>query len=233
MIAVIGLGLVLGISGPFHTITMLPLMPRVVYWLFIAVTTHAIGSLIIVVCKQAVPQKLVWVRIICSTLIIGTTVTVLLAGLNRVVFDYDPTDPHNTIPEWWIVTLISGVIDVGFHLTKRRDTAPPPPLLSRIAVAKRGPLISLSAEDHYVKVSTTNGHDMTLIRLADAIKEVGDTAGLQIHRSHWVALDHVIDIQRVNDRGVAVLSNNETRPISRSYMTAVREAGLLNRSRNG
>ncbi|MBB5723336.1 hypothetical protein FHS72_002976 [Loktanella ponticola] len=233
IVAIVSLGLILGISGPFNTITMLTLAPRTLYWLFVVATTYAVGFLISSVYRQLFANQPVWLRIICSTLTIGTCVTILMAGLNSLVFEVNPADPHKTLPEWWVVTLISAVVDVGTHLVQRRHETTPPPLMDRIAVGKRGPLISLSAEDHYVKVSTTRGHDMTLIRLSDAMKEVGDTAGLQIHRSHWVALDHVVDIQRVNDRAVAVLSNEETRPISRSYMAAVRDAGLLQRSSNG
>ena len=74
---------------------------------------------------------------------------------------------------------------------------------------------------------------MLLMRLSDAINEVGATDGLQIHRSHWVAMDQISDVRRINDRGEVTLSSGDTRPISRGYMNAARDAGLVPRGRNG
>ena len=42
-------------------------------------------------------------------------------------------------------------------------------------------------EDHYVRVFTDAGESLILLRLSDAMAEVRDVPGLQIHRSHWVA----------------------------------------------
>jgi DNA-binding LytR/AlgR family response regulator len=56
---------------------------------------------------------------------------------------------------------------------------------------KREPLVTLSAEDHYVRLTTTNGTKLLLIRLSDAIKEIGDMRGMQIHRSHWIVMDQI------------------------------------------
>jgi len=55
--------------------------------------------------------------------------------------------------------------------------------MQRLPWGKRGPLVTLSAEDHYVRLTTNNGTKLLLIRLLDAIKEVGNTRGMQIHRS--------------------------------------------------
>ncbi len=95
------------------------------------------------------------------------------------------------------------------------------------APQKRGALIALSAEDHYVRVTTTAGTELVLMRLADAMAEISQTQGLQVHRSHWVALDQVVKVIRIGGRGELTLSDGSTRPISRGFMPAVRAAGLL------
>lgn len=52
-------------------------------------------------------------------------------------------------------------------------------------VDKRGILIRLEVQDHYVLVVTSRGTQLLLMRLGDAIVEAGP--GQQVHRSHWVA----------------------------------------------
>ena len=61
---------------------------------------------------------------------------------------------------------------------------------------QRGGLLALSVEDHYVDIVTDKGKTLVLMRLADAMKETGSVAGLQIHRSHWVARGAVIKAHR-------------------------------------
>jgi hypothetical protein len=223
MIVLGGVGVVLGLSGPFQTISLLSTGPRIAYWLFVAATTYSLGCFLSFFCSGLMRRQPIWVHIVVNSLVIGTAVTLTIETLNSVV--YGPASGGET-PSWAVLVLISGVIEAGMHLTRPKKPDITPPLLDRISAAKRGPLIALSSEDHYVKITTTNGVDLTLMRLSDAMKEVGGTEGMQIHRSHWVAFEHVVDIKRDKASNLAVLSNGETRPISRSYMTAVREAGL-------
>jgi DNA-binding LytR/AlgR family response regulator len=68
---------------------------------------------------------------------------------------------------------------------------------------------------------------MILMRLADAIKEVGQTAGLQVHRSHWVAAAAVTSAKRTGDRAILTMSHGADIPVSRTYIPAIKEAGLL------
>ena len=44
---------------------------------------------------------------------------------------------------------------------------------------------------NYVEVWTERGTHLVLMRLSDAIRETAGENGLQIHRSHWVALGAV------------------------------------------
>jgi DNA-binding LytR/AlgR family response regulator len=68
---------------------------------------------------------------------------------------------------------------------------------------------------------------LILLRLSDAMAEVRDVRGLQIHRSHWVATHAVDRIERLSDGRLRVhLVNGLTLPVSRTFVRAVREAGL-------
>ncbi|ERM03598.1 hypothetical protein Q644_00945 [Brucella intermedia 229E] len=75
----------------------------------------------------------------------------------------------------------------------------PPPLLARLKPGNRGAILRLSAEDHYTRIVTSRGgEELLLLRFSDALNEVGNTSGLQIHRSHWVADRHVAELCKTN-----------------------------------
>src|SRR5690606_41763012 len=99
-----------------------------------------------------------------------------------------------------------------------------PPILDRLPRQVRGKLSHMSMADHYVEVFTDRGKALVLMRLADAIAETRGVPGLQIHRSHWVALDAVAAFKRLNGRPGGALKTGEILPVSRSYLAAVRAA---------
>ena len=101
------------------------------------------------------------------------------------------------------------------------------PLVDRLPHAIRGKLAYLSMQDHYVEVHTDRGSTLVLMRLADAIREAGDIPGLRIHRSHWVALDAVTGSRRNDGKLFLKLGESVLLPVSRSYVDAVRKAGLI------
>lgn len=70
---------------------------------------------------------------------------------------------------------------------------------------------------------------MVLLRLSDAIREVGNTDGLQVHRSHWVAKSAVTKAERTGDRALLSMSHGPDIPVSRSNLPKLRDAGLLPR----
>nr|WP_255714076.1 LytTR family DNA-binding domain-containing protein [Pelagibacterium xiamenense] len=62
------------------------------------------------------------------------------------------------------------------------------------------------------------------MRLADAIAETDGVAGLQIHRSHWVAASAVAGLERRNGKTFVALRSGALLPVSRSYLAAARAA---------
>ena len=83
-------------------------------------------------------------------------------------------------------------------------------------------LISLSSQDHYVEVVTDKGTELIHMRLSDALEDLKDYPGQQIHRSHWIAARAFLGTTRENKRLVVRLSDGRTLPVSRSYATEVR-----------
>jgi DNA-binding LytR/AlgR family response regulator len=102
-----------------------------------------------------------------------------------------------------------------------------PPILERVSLPQRGRLIALIVEDHYVDIVTDKGRTLVLMRLADAIREAAPVPGLQVHRSHWVALAAVAKTLRSEGKVLLELSNGMKLPVSRGYLPAARDAGLV------
>jgi hypothetical protein len=87
-------------------------------------------------------------------------------------------------------------------------------------------LWAVSSEDHYLRVHTSLGEELILMRLADAMRDLDGTDGLQTHRSWWVAKNGVADVRREGGKLILVLKSGTQAPVSRTFAPAVRDAGL-------
>jgi len=104
--------------------------------------------------------------------------------------------------------------------------APPPRFLERLPVKLRGgEIYAVEAEDHYLRLHTSKGQDLILLRLSDAVAELEGIEGAQTHRSWWVAKAAVRDAKRGDGRATLTLKSGVEAPVSRAYAKALREAG--------
>ncbi|NBE08131.1 LytTR family DNA-binding domain-containing protein [Paragemmobacter ruber] len=244
-------GAALGIAGPFGTFTALPLGPRLAYWIVMILGTGCVGlilcrSMTTVLQGRGLPRRLASVL---SGLLAGLPIVAMVHGLNSLLLPPDAL-AIGPIPLTLALLVISvcvslAVAEIFFsrpappspaHPTPAPATAPAPAhsptppqprLLARLPAHLRGPLIALTATDHYTEVTTAHGTARLLLRLSDAIAETAPTPGLRIHRSHWVALDQIASARRDGPRAVITLSDGSTRPVSRGFLPAVEQAGLL------
>ena len=74
---------------------------------------------------------------------------------------------------------------------------------------------------------TTAGSTLVLMRFVDAVAELDGAGGLRVHRSYWVARRHVEGAARQDGRTTLRLTGGHEVPVSRTYMSAVRAAGLV------
>ena len=114
------------------------------------------------------------------------------------------------------------------------DPAPMPERRRRAALIDRLPLhlqqgriAALEADDHYLRVHTTLGSELLLLRLGDAVAEVDGIDGLRCHRSWWVAREAVAAVHRRDGRITLSLSTGIEVPVSRNHVPALRAAGWL------
>ena len=99
--------------------------------------------------------------------------------------------------------------------------------LERLPVKYRSAeLYAISSEDHYLRVHTSLGEELILMRLADALRELAAADGLQTHRSWWVSRAGISEARRENGKLTLVLKSGSDAPVSRTYMNAVKDAGL-------
>lgn len=98
----------------------------------------------------------------------------------------------------------------------------PPPMLTRLKPENRGPILRLSAEDHYTLTVTSRGRELILIRFSDALSELGDTVGTQIHRSHWIARAAFETLVTKEGKLLARLKDGTELPVSRSFAGEVK-----------
>ena len=82
-------------------------------------------------------------------------------------------------------------------------------------------VIYLKVSGHYITVITTAGSGILLMRFADAVAEL-EGAGMQVHRSFWVAYRHITAIEQREGRTVVCLTGGEVVPVSRTFVAAVR-----------
>jgi LytTr DNA-binding domain len=255
--AILIVAVMLGVVGPFGTFSQMPFLPRLGYWLAVALMTYAIGYVVIgLVLGYYLPGRSYrGAKVLAAGFVAAVPITASVALLNTALFA-DPRWVNGDLAALFInVALISSGISFLYDLILGRDgeekvtaaaephsaaapsptvfptdAAPPmarPPLIERLPASARGRLTYMSMQDHYVDVHTDRGSALILLRLADAMRETAPMAGLQIHRSHWVALDAVQDTLRKDGKLYVKMSDGALLPVSRSFLAAAREAGIF------
>ena len=151
---------------------------------------------------------IIYVSVAVLMLAIGSTVVAVLARRRR--------NPENA------EAAVNGDDDAIGRTADRTSR-----FLDRLPPELGRDLIHLQMADHYVEAFTTAGSTLVLMRFADAIAELDGADGLRVHRSHWVARDHVVGTARRNGRRVLRLTGGREAPVSRGYLADVRAAGLV------
>lgn len=227
--ALIGAAVILTLVAPFETGAVMAALPRLAYWGVLVFASYGIGYAANLSAKRLAPQSLIRCILISGALTgLGALICVYL--LNGLALQYWAIGRDLAVLATNVVVIsivISAIFQVAYAGAENRPERAPPAILDRIAFDKRAALVALSVEDHYVRVRTLRGEEMVLMRLSDAIRETGDVAGLQVHRSHWVALDQVQGATRRGDGAVLTMSHGPEIPVSRANLAKIKDAGLL------
>lgn len=229
---------VLGVSGPFDTNETLGPVLSFVYWAVVVISTLFTGNFFgrLMVAKIALDRKPTGIQLTVIVAAVAVVVTTLVQLINWVAFGFPPVpaaEAGGLFFRVFVVVLAVSILMVLIYLGSGRiqtadaETKKSPKILERLEFDRRGELISLSVTDHYVEVTTNKGQSLILMRLRDAISEAEGVNGLQVHRSHWVAIQQIKSARRVGNKAVLTMSNRREIPASRTYVKDLRTAGVL------
>lgn len=228
VVVLMGISIILTVMAPFGTHEIDPVIVRFGYWAIIVVSTALtasfLGDAVMIACKDKI-SRIAAVALSAIASAVGVCVVVL--AVNWLIFGLVPFGPEiwSFVSTVFVISLvISGIFA---FLDSQPNEASAPPILARLPFERRGALLSLSAVDHYVNVRTKKGNQLVLMRLADAMNEVGSTEGLQVHRSHWVARDAIQSVKRDGDRAILTLIDGTEIPASRRFIPDLKAAKIL------
>lgn len=225
--------LVLGFLGPFGSYAM-PLLERLAYWFimfnlgyFIYYFSHRLTDWIF---KNKSPHPVL--LFITPTLLASVPLSILVGyatfqvgyrfTLSMPIFIY-------LLPQVFILGII--IDSIMRFINKQQDTKiinkPSQTFINRLPLNLGDKLVCFAMEDHYIQVYTELGSHMILMRMKDALIELQDYNGLQVHRSYWVAVDAIDNVIKNSRKTLLVMNNGLQIPVSRKYLPTIKEAGLL------
>ncbi len=105
-----------------------------------------------------------------------------------------------------------------------------PDLNTLVPADKRGEILSLSAQDHYVEITTIKGRHLSRMPMKKAVSMVPEGAGLQVHRSHWAAFAAMLTVEKEAERHILVLRNGARLPVAKPKLAEL-QAYLESRAR--
>jgi DNA-binding LytR/AlgR family response regulator len=225
-------GLFLAFIGPFGTVTG-TLVQRIVFWMVLVEGGTALGvgvsaaTLVSTDRLRDRPYRVAVVAALAMTLPFTGAVLAMAAW----VFPERHIGWLNVaLPALLLCLVMNGVNALAHRQPAethaRMAQAGPVRFLERLPPRLRGAdLHAVEAEDHYLRLHTSKGQDLILLRLADAIAELDGIEGARTHRSWWVAKAAVTGVRRGDGRATLTLASGAEAPVSRSYARALREAG--------
>lgn len=190
-----------------------------------------------------------WALLIASALIGAIPLTFQIRWLVETI-----VAPQAGLPAPWVTYLNVCVINTVFSLIQylaierwplfQTDPTSEQPGVSNTPVASRkevliptigllrrrpaglnGVIQYLQMEDHYLRIQTDEGSDLVLHRMGDAVEDLAETDGKQVHKSWWVSHAIVDEIRNENRKRIVVARDGTIIPIGRSFENSLREAG--------
>lgn len=231
--AALVVGMALGLLGPFGTYGDLSTAERYGYWIGLTLLMWLQTAAAFAVLRRAaiVRPSPLWAQAALAAAVGSVPTTFEVAYVEGLLRVGDVLTPRSLAETYGSVLVIA----VGFFVPLtllQHGARPAPPALDDAGLGRAlprelsGPIVALRAEDHYLRVFTAAGEALIHYRFSDAVRELGD-AGVQVHRSWWVARDAVERVQRTGERQTLVLRGGVEAPVSRGYAVAARAAGLI------
>ena len=226
------LAAVIGLLGPFGTFAVFAPLERHLYWALVVFGTTLTGHGAFAIAgywgaRHGWPMS----AHLAAGAVLGAVPVAAVVLLIGTGFGFTPGVAAAGQVYLQCAAILSSIAVAGVLLGHPRppDTAEAqrPALLDRLPGARRGRLLRLSAQDHYVEVVTDRGNALVQMRLRDAIAETSPEPGAQIHRSHWVALSAVTGRCTADGRRGIRLTDGSFVPVGRTFRESASRAGIL------
>jgi len=230
----VGIGVLLGLMGPFGSFFNDNPPLRMAYWIgtissgmvFFGIVTRlaAAGAR-----RLGLPD---W-AMVPPVILIGSAVQGL--PLRAVAIAIWPQIDHAVPPlEWYGQCLaITSPIVLAYYFLRVRPLARRPareamvPVEAPAIAADPGAVLYLRMEDHYVRIRTEHGSRLEIGPLARVTAGLSGVEGLQVHRSWWVARRAIAEVERDGRNLHLRLVDGEKAPVSRASVAKLRAAGWL------
>lgn len=225
-----GVAAILALIGPFDTYGSMMLGDRILYWTCASVGGFGLGFLTsMTVAGHAedwgvAPQMAVGL----GGLVAGIPISGLLGGLEAVFFGAPFMETFLSVLIYaCIIAMTVGALYEGIAVReahKNSDMSQAPDAagwLSKLPPEIGTDLISIQAQDHYVLAQTVMGQSLIRSSLSDAEQGLRGL-GVRVHRSWWVAQDHVEDMVYRDGSPKLMLRNGAIVPVGRAYRRSVR-----------
>jgi hypothetical protein len=216
-------GLLLSTSGAFDT-EAAAFWPRLGYWLSVAMISTVAMEGVQRLLKGVLATPELRLRTIGLMLLILPLTAVAAVGC-KLLFGGRPSVAGfvHLLPGMAGILTALQLVLFSFGSRVSNPASPPlfpafpaDPLIEALPLPLRSArLHALEAEDHYVRVHTDAGHALVRMRFADALNAVSDRAGVQPHRSWWVAQESVRAMSSRGGRTVLTLIGGQQVPVSR------------------
>lgn len=226
-------GVFLALIGAFGS-DEAPITVRLAYWVGLCLAGSVVGTAVSqLIGREGRADERPWLYGALTVAGITLPFTVVVWLVSELAFHGHPR-PRALPVYLGPVFIVTAAMTALNFLVQRRPPethaapvgAPAPRFLDRLPAKLRGAeLHAVEAEDHYLRLHTSRGQDLILMRLSDAVAELEGIEGAQTHRSWWVARAAVEDARRGDGRATLQLKSGVEAPVSRAYARALREAG--------
>lgn len=227
-------GLAFTILAPLGT-SNISFVPRLGFWFATCFVGGFGASAFSMLAERKCPDLSGWIYVPAQAAMSAVPVYILLYLMGTSAGAY--SSALNMVIGFgvvWFVGLIICTFGWFVHTGRQRrdgavgSQAIKPALYDRLPVHLRSAdIYALTSEDHYVRIITSRGDELVLMRLSDAIREAAPLQGLQTHRSWWVAEAGIEEVQKSGAKMSILLKNSAEAAVSRSGAKSVRDAGWV------
>lgn len=234
LLVVLIAGLLLGRLGPFGTFGELTTSERYAYWIGLTLLMWLQGVALLALIDQPLSRRVTArrARVALAALLAAVPTAFEVAWAEmflRVERDLGPVDILAIAGDVALLSVPLLLLTHGWApaATAAHSEAPANGglefLVAMMEPKRRGRLIAVSSEDHYVRLYSEQGNQLIAMRFGDAIARLDGEQGQQVHRRWWVANDAVDHLERAGDGMQLRLHNGLIVPVSRSYLQQARK----------